>query len=78
MGTRLMIILSLLCLFFSIRRLFFCLNDARLPASTVALNIDPVVLRVTLKRFVWPVAAFMTSRCMTDFISRFSSRFFHN
>ena len=41
--------------------------------SMVALNIDPVVLRVTLKNFVRPVAAFMTSRFLTDSTSRFSS-----
>ena len=41
--------------------------------SMVALIFDPVVLRVTLKHFVRPVAAFMTSRFLTDSTSRFSS-----
>ena len=40
----------------------------------MALNFDPVVLRVTLKHFVRPVAAFMTSQFLTDSTSRFSSR----
>ena len=39
----------------------------------MALNFDPLVLRVTLKHFVRPVAAIMTSRILTHSTSRFSS-----